>query len=309
MRSVLLLLLVAAPASAQLSLSRQVVGDVAFVVRADTTGACAGSDTSLFPRHDLAPDEACTWLQWMVVEHRGVAVDSVGSAWVWLGAPMDTLAGAAAASGGPFPVVRAVPAGAVRDLTADGVPEVLVGTYSSGMHCCTTYWVLSLTDDGPQLLQRLDAGDSDVTVTDRDADGQPELELVDVTFAYWNESFAGSPFPRVVLAWNGERLAASPDHMRAPPPADLDARAARVRADGAWAARRFPPSAYWGALLELVSTGQPAAAARFAESAWAGDAVGRGVFMRWFRETLFRSPFADGYEALAGDWLFALPDG
>ena len=173
------------------------------------------------------------------------------------------------------------------------------------MHCCTTHWLVALGDGGPRTLARVDALDGQAGVADLDGDGTPEWTLADYSFAYWHESFAGSPAPTVVLAWDGAALAPSPDHMRRMPLPDLPT-AADVRADAAWSTTRFPPTAYWGTLLDLLYAGRGADAARFAEDAWPGDALGRTVFLRMLADQLWQSPYADAVVTMnadAVDWL------
>jgi|GEM_PF-5540127 len=309
LRLVLVLLLASpavAPAVAQpLTLLRQTAGDVAFEMRVDTTATCPDAPTRLFARTDDAVTD-CGSGRGVAVVWRGRDVDVLDTPMAWLGAEPDTTVEAAVAAagdtGGPWPVERPAPA---RDLTDDGVPDVILTTYSGGMHCCTTHWLVALAPDGPRTLARVEALDGQAEVADLDGDGTAEWTLPDFSFAYWNESFAGSPAPTVVLAWDGERLAASPEHMRRTQLPDLPS-AADVRADDAWAATRFPPTAYWATLLDLLYAGRGAEAARFADEAWAGDAIGRTVFLRMLADRIWQSPYASAVAAMnadAVDWL------
>ena len=239
--------------------------------------------------------------QTVTLRHRGQAVDSLGAFRVWLGAEMDTLL----LWGDRSPADLPLPAGAVRDLTGDGTPELVVGTWSGGAHCCRSYAVVSLGET-PRLLGVIDTQDSELRV-EVGADGVPMLVHHDFAFAYWNESFAGSPAPRVVLTWDGERFAPDPDRMTEPPlPAgDFSRLVAETRADAAWASA-FPPSAYWGTLLDLLYAGRSAQAAAFARDAWPGDALGRAVFLRWFSDQLSQSPYGTDVadrSREAVDWL------
>ncbi len=232
--------------------------------------------------------------------HHGEAVDAVSAHRLWLGS-------ASSEQEDEDPDAPAVPASAVQDLTGDGVPELIVRAWSGGVHCCFGYLVVEL-GAAPRLLAALDTEDSEVEVKDTDGDGAPELWHYDMTFAYWNESFAGSPAPHVALAWDGERFAPSLPHMarNAIAPDSLAALTADVRADPSWTSRSFPPTAYWGTLLDLLYAGQGAEAAAFAERAWPGDKLGRAVFLGWFADQLRRSPYHDFVWATnreAVDWL------
>lgn len=92
-----------------------------------------------------------------------------------------------------------VSVGWCRDVTGDGVPEVLLTGFSGGAHCCFTQHVYALTSPPRELLNVFTA-DSD-TVTPRQLDGRGPLELYgdDWRFAYaYGLSFAESaPLPVV----------------------------------------------------------------------------------------------------------------
>lgn len=276
----------------------------AFETRVDTSEvACTAAPGRLFAHAD---DEAgCGATRWLAVVHGGRLIDVLDAPMAWVGAAPDSLAEPPMP---PYPVERTLPPGAVRDLTGDGVPDVVLTTYSGGAHCCTTHWLVGLLPAGPRLLAHVEAEHGEAEVADLDGDGLPEWTVADWTFAYWHTSFAGSPAPRVILSWDGERLAPNLGLMTEPPGprADLDARAAVVRADAAWASQRFPPVAYWGTLLDLLYAGRGPEAARFAEAAWPGDALGRTVFLRVLADRLWQSPYAEAVVEMASrdlDWL------
>jgi hypothetical protein len=94
----------------------------------------------------------------------------------------------------------------VRDLDADGEPEVLVDVFTGGAHCCTVTELL--TWDGAVYRSRfrdwLDAG---YTIRDLNGDGRPELQSVDARFRYEFASFAGSAFPVQVWQVDGGAFA------------------------------------------------------------------------------------------------------
>ena len=82
----------------------------------------------------------------------------------------------------------------VRDLDADGEPEVLLDVFTGGAHCCTITELLTWNGTGyrSRFHEWLDAG---YTLEDLNRDGRPELRSVDARFRYEFASFAASAFP------------------------------------------------------------------------------------------------------------------
>ena len=107
-----------------------------------------------------------------------------------------------------------------RDVTGDGVPEVLLAGFSGGAHCCFTHTLYSLTSSPRRLLTAFSAHSD--TLEARQLDGRGPLELVgaDWRFAYgYGMSFAESaPLPVVYSFLNGryvENTRAFPGFLQA----------------------------------------------------------------------------------------------
>lgn len=92
-----------------------------------------------------------------------------------------------------------------RSLTGDGVPGLILTTYSLGAHCCTGIYVLSLTSE-PKLLLQCDEGNGEgYQVRDLKADGSLQLILNDDSFAYFGGlSYASSPSRLPLVACYGD---------------------------------------------------------------------------------------------------------
>jgi hypothetical protein len=87
----------------------------------------------------------------------------------------------------------------VRDLDADGEPEVIVTGYTGGAHCCVLLGVFDFraaTGTYAQLVRNF--GSSSFNLKDLDGDGRPEIVSDDVRFEDLFTSHAASfPPPRI----------------------------------------------------------------------------------------------------------------
>jgi subtilisin-like proprotein convertase family protein len=93
----------------------------------------------------------------------------------------------------------------VRDLDADGEPEVLLDLYTGGAHCCSVSLVFRRVG---MTYRRSVAwwGNPGYRLADLDRDGRPELLTADDTFGYLFTSWASSGEPLVVLRYERGRL-------------------------------------------------------------------------------------------------------
>jgi hypothetical protein len=96
----------------------------------------------------------------------------------------------------------------VRDLDADGEPEVLVQLYTGGANCC--YYSDSWRFDEAQnkyIEKVLRPGLSfPYTLRDLNKDGVPEFQSYDYRFAYKYGSNADTPRPLRIFDWRSGRL-------------------------------------------------------------------------------------------------------
>lgn len=93
-----------------------------------------------------------------------------------------------------------------RDLTGDGVPEVILAQFSGGAHCCFVHSVYSLTAPPRLLLRANSAHTEELGTAQLDARGPLELIGNDWRFAYaYGLSFAESPALPLVYAYRGGR--------------------------------------------------------------------------------------------------------
>lgn len=93
-----------------------------------------------------------------------------------------------------------------RDLTGDGVPEVILAQFTGGAHCCFTHHVYSLTTPPRRLLVAYSAHTEGLEARQLDGGGPLELIGADWRFAYAHGlSFADSPALPLVYSYRGGR--------------------------------------------------------------------------------------------------------
>lgn len=180
-----------------------------------------------------------------------------------------------------------------KDITGNGIPDLVISEYTGGAHCCFLAHVFELGQHF-RKLGTLDARDGDLShFEDLDGDGNLEFVTNDFTFAYWHASFADSPAPRVVLKYRDGGYHVAPDLMRRPPPpkGELERRSRDVLGAGQWNARRIP-SSLWATMLDLLYTGHPDLAWTFLNASWPRTPKERDDFRRELLDQLDKSPYA-----------------
>ena len=92
-----------------------------------------------------------------------------------------------------------------KDITGDGIPDLIVGSWTGGAHCCFDYRIFSL---GPKfrLFGIINGLDSHFSFKDLDGDGACEAIGYDCNFRYWHECFAYSPAPLVILSLKNGKI-------------------------------------------------------------------------------------------------------
>ncbi len=179
-----------------------------------------------------------------------------------------------------------------QDVTGDGTVDLIVTEFTGGANCCTNYYIYRVGSAGPELVDEIRAeyGGRFVDLT---RDGKPEFEGRDWSFAHWRASFAESPAPRIVLAFDGRRYRLSPEMMRtsAPSPRQLEEKIESVLLDPSWEDGR-PPVTLWSEALDLIYSGHPELGLRFIRMAWPSNIEGVDEFVAEFRERLNESPHA-----------------
>jgi hypothetical protein len=182
------------------------------------------------------------------------------------------------------------------DKTGDGIPDIAVQYYSGGAHCCfdMLFYELGKTVKKARSLSTADAGVTPMRVVPGKG---LRLRTADMSFAYWNMSYAGSPAPIVILDFDDGEWRPNFAAMRkpAPPEAELKKRADAARAKLTAAPYKsddaYFEEAFWGEMLDLIYTGNEAAAWRYFDMVWRNDKPGKEAFLEDFKNQLMLSQF------------------
>jgi hypothetical protein len=105
-----------------------------------------------------------------------------------------------------------------KDITGNGIPNIVIAGHTGGKVCCYIYYILEFAEE-LKLIDTVEAAPSSSGFKDIDNDGKYEIVTNDSIFMYWNLASAASPYPQVVLELNqSNNYAVANDVMRKPPP-------------------------------------------------------------------------------------------
>lgn len=179
-----------------------------------------------------------------------------------------------------------------RNITGNGVPDLVISEYTGGAHCCLSFDIFEL---GPELrhLDRIEAEHGDMSHFEK-LGGDNDLACIinDWTFAYWKTGFASSPAPRIILRYCNGRYLIADDLMRGPSPTrkELAKKARDILALAPWTSDNPPPD-LWGYMLDLIYSGNEQSAWDFFDQAWPASIPGKEEFLKDFRKHLSTSRY------------------
>ena len=193
------------------------------------------------------------------------------------------------------------------DVTGDGKPNLILGHWTGEAGCCYRLEVFEVGSDFRQVAGIDVQHSADAEFADVDGDGRLELIAEDWTFAEWHAASPATspatPAPQVILRFRDGafHLAADVMHKPAPPDSTLWARAQQVLASPAWKNSGALPASLWGGMLDLIYSGNAAAAWNFCEASWPPGRAGKEDFLKEFRSQLSRSPYWMDLKTLQSD--------
>jgi hypothetical protein len=181
---------------------------------------------------------------------------------------------------------------ALKNVTGDRVPEIVISSYSGGAHCCSQNYIIGLTDPLHFYLN-LDTGDNGIEFKDLNHDGKMEIETYEDVFAYWHTSFAASPMPQVILSLQNGVYKADASLMRQPTPSDTEIRA-KANEVTSWSDSAGPDVA-WKYAIDLIYSGNIVSARKYVDLAWRqndpGDFGTKEEFWKELADTIHTSPY------------------
>ncbi|MHB8383569.1 MAG: hypothetical protein ACYDC3_14675 [Candidatus Binataceae bacterium] len=198
-----------------------------------------------------------------------------------------------------------------HNLTGAGHPDLVVTGYTPNASCCLTFYMFEL-EPKFRSLGKIQLRNDDPASPHfvRLRPGGEQIVLHDWTFAGWHTDFADSPAPLVILEYcdGGWRVASDLMREPAPSPEHLQSNANNTRVDAmaanyedpfrAWPDARMP-SELWAHMLNLIYTGHPDLAWKFADLAWPARIRGKNHFLAAFRAQLAQSPYWEGIKQIA----------
>jgi hypothetical protein len=149
--------------------------------------------------------------------------------------------------------------GSGSDIDKDGQPDLIVSEWSGGAHCCYSTSVYSVGSEARSILSA-DTGNCMGSFEDLDGDGKLEFTTCDDRWAYAHCSFAASPMPTVIYAYDADArkyVPSTPKYagLRKQAIEDLRAAAEKAFADSARDPEQDKCVAL-GPVLELMYSGR-----------------------------------------------------
>lgn len=187
---------------------------------------------------------------------------------------------------------------ATLDKTGDGVPDIAIGYYSGGAHCCFTTLFFELGEI-IKAIEPIDTGHANILAIGKNPRGGLLLETVDTTFAYWLASFGNSPFPKVILEFHKGVLRPNLRLMKksAPSLSMLNKQAKEVK--GLMNLSSYEGESksgnlevvFWDVMLDLIYSGHEELAYQYLDLVWPLEKSGKSLFLADFKKHLALSEF------------------
>jgi hypothetical protein len=199
-----------------------------------------------------------------------------------------------------------------RDITGDGVPNLVVRQWTGGMQCCLVLYVFDLGEEFQRISVLELHKDESTFFSDLDGDANLELVTAEWTFS-WHQGFRDpSLVQNIILRFDGGAYHLAADLMREPPPssAEMIALATSIQSKDWGHCDPWPPALgiqLFASLLELVYTGNAGLLAEFLDLAWPTDCPGKDDYLDGFLRSLPLSPYWPELRELSVEWPWPEP--
>ncbi|MBI4042483.1 MAG: hypothetical protein HY391_03295 [Deltaproteobacteria bacterium] len=179
-----------------------------------------------------------------------------------------------------------------RDITGNGLPNLIVSNWTGGAHCCHFLQVFELGKKFKKLVT-VEAHSSSVRLVDLDHDSFPEIEFWDGSIDYLFASFAGSPPARVVLKFQKDHYEIATHLMKKPAPTAKQMQKIKERIRAAFEKEDSPdlPYDFLNLMMDLSYTGHFELALKMADEIWPKTKPDLSKFKEDFTKALQETPY------------------
>jgi len=185
------------------------------------------------------------------------------------------------------------------DLTGNGHPDMIISTFTGGVHCCTERDIYELEPDFKLLVTLDDWDDEDGHFEDLDHNGHYYDLTIDPTFIYWDAPYTESVQVPVILQYvrdgKGGAFHLALKNMHEPDPTPEEWKETTKVARGAFGADKpFLPGIsawFWGNMLSFIYTGHSDLAWKLFDETWPPQRLGKDKFLADFCSQLKTSRY------------------
>lgn len=179
-----------------------------------------------------------------------------------------------------------------RDLTGNGIPDLVVSNWSGGAHCCNFVHIFELGKKIKEIAT-VEAQSSSVHLVDLDHDGYPEIEFWDGAIDYIFACFAGSPGGRVILKFQKDHYEVATQIMKKPAPSAAQIKIFKNKIRAAFKDEGSPdlPYEFLNLMMDLSYSGHFKLAMKMASEMWPEKKPGLSKFKEDFAQALHDSPY------------------
>lgn len=159
----------------------------------------------------------------------------------------------------------------IRDINKNNIPDLILGTYSGGAHCCNDSYIIELSNPISNILN-LSSFSSDIFFKDLNNDGIMEIVTSDGIFDYWHSGYSTSYRPDVILSLQNNRFKADPNFMKLPIPTDSELISKVEEFKNGGEIFGGDSSGTWNYVLDLIYSGNIESAIRYVDMVWNKEA-------------------------------------